>query len=97
MTSAVLSKAATCGAGSKVWLFVPSGTMPLICTRLPPMLAAIEVMGATEVATLSRSLAPVVAPQALISSMVRTPTITPTPRATTPRYCEWVATAKHMQ
>ena len=51
MMSAVLSSSATWGAGSKVWLLVPSGTMPSTSTRSPPMLAAIEVIGATVVAT----------------------------------------------
>ena len=48
-----MSSSATCGAGSKVWLLVPSGTMPSMSTLSPPMLAAIEVIGATVVATLS--------------------------------------------
>ena len=53
--SASLSSPATLGSGSKVWLLVPSGTMPRTSTRSPPMLAAIEVMGETVVATSSFS------------------------------------------
>ena len=37
-----------------MWLLVPSGTMPTTSARSPPTLAAIEVMGATVVATVSR-------------------------------------------
>ena len=47
----MLSRAATDGSGSKVWLLVPSGTMPSMRTRSPPMLAAIDVIGETVVAT----------------------------------------------
>ena len=54
--SASLSRPATLGSGSNVWLLVPSGTMPWTSTRSPPMLAAIEVIGETVVAT--RSLSP---------------------------------------
>ena len=56
MRSASLSSPATLGSGSNVWLFVPSGTIPWTSTRSPPMLAAIEVIGETVVAT--RSLSP---------------------------------------
>ena len=55
--SAVLRSSATRGSGSKVWLFVPSGTIPSICTLSPPMLAAIDVIGETVVATSGRSSA----------------------------------------
>ena len=56
MRSAVLRRAATEGSGSKVWLFVPSGTMPSMRTRSPPMLAAMDVIGETVVATRSPSV-----------------------------------------
>ena len=52
-TSAVESSSATLGGGSKVWEFVPSGTMPVIATRSPPMFATMLVIGATVVATAS--------------------------------------------
>jgi len=39
--------------GSNVCEFVPSGTMPVILTRSPPMLAAMLVIGATVVPTSS--------------------------------------------
>ena len=57
-TSAFSSSFAVCGGGSKVWLFVPSGTIPSTSARSPAMLAAMEVMGATVVAMVSRSADP---------------------------------------
>jgi hypothetical protein len=54
MRSAVLSSSATCGAGSNVWLFVPSGTMPSIRARSPAIDEAIDVMGDTVVAISGR-------------------------------------------
>jgi hypothetical protein len=57
MTSAVLTRSATRGAGSNVWLFVPSGTMPSTSARPPATAAAMLVIGATEVATSSRPFA----------------------------------------
>jgi hypothetical protein len=37
------------GAGSNVWLFVPSGTTPAKLIRVPPTFRAIELIGATVV------------------------------------------------
>ena len=48
------SSSASLGLGSNVCEFVPSGTMPVIFTRSPPMFAAMLVIGATVVATCSR-------------------------------------------
>ncbi len=53
ITSASASTLASDGTGSKVWEFVPSGTMPVMATLSPPMLATIEVIGATVVTTRS--------------------------------------------
>jgi hypothetical protein len=48
--SALLRIAAALGGGSKVWLLVPSGTIPVTCARSPTMLEVIEVIGETVVA-----------------------------------------------
>ena len=53
-TSSPLSSSATLGLGSNVWEFVPSGTMPVILTRSPPMFDAMLVIGATVVPTARR-------------------------------------------
>ena len=53
MTSASASTLASEGTGSKVCEFVPSGTMPVMATRSPPMLATMDVIGATVVTTRS--------------------------------------------
>ncbi len=53
-TSASDSTAASDGAGSNVWLFVPSGTMPVIRIRSPPTFWTMFVIGATVVTTRSR-------------------------------------------
>jgi hypothetical protein len=52
-TSAFSITFETCGGGSNVWLFVPSGTTPEIDALSPAMFATIEVIGATVVTTLS--------------------------------------------
>ena len=52
--SASAITAASEGAGSNVWLFVPSGTMPVTCTRSPPMFCTMFVTGETVVATWTR-------------------------------------------
>ena len=51
ITSASASTLASDGTGSNVCEFVPSGTMPVMATLSPPMLAAIDVIGATVVTT----------------------------------------------
>ena len=53
MRSASDSTSATLGAGSNVWELVPSGTTPSISARSPATLAAMLVIGATVVTTLS--------------------------------------------
>ncbi len=70
-TSALLSTSAADGGGSKVWLFTPSGTMPVTVALSPAMFATIDVIGATVVTTL-RALSVeadgLLAPQAVRSS-----------------------------
>ena len=51
--SAFERTSATLGAGSNVWELVPSGTTPSMSARSPATLAAMLVMGATVVTTLS--------------------------------------------
>ena len=58
MRSALARTWASDGAGSKVCELVASGTMPRSRMRSPPMLRAIELMGATVVATSSLSGSP---------------------------------------
>ncbi len=60
--SAVVMTSAADGGGSKVWEFVPSGTMPTISARSPMMFAAIEVIGATVVTTWRSVVTPVAVP-----------------------------------
>ena len=46
--------AASDGAGSKVWLFVPSGTMPVTATWSPATFCTMFVIGETVVTTCRR-------------------------------------------
>jgi len=55
-TSAFDRITASDGAGSKVWLFVPSGTTPARLIRVPPTFRVIELIGATVVTTFSSPL-----------------------------------------
>ncbi len=55
ITSARSRASASDGRGSKVWEFVPSGTMPVMSARSPITAAAMEVIGATVVTTESRA------------------------------------------
>ncbi len=57
-TSACSIRAASLGAGSKVWLFAPSGTMPVIETAGPPTFCTMFVIGETVVTTWSRPSSP---------------------------------------
>ena len=50
-TSASAIARASDGAGSNVWLFVPSGTMPVTVTSSPPMFWTMFVIGDTVVTT----------------------------------------------
>src|SRR5215208_7065419 len=52
-TSASAITAASEGAGSNVWLFVPSGTIPVTQTWSPPMFCTLFVIGDTVVTALS--------------------------------------------
>src|SRR3954454_15519693 len=61
MTSALLSTLATLGAGSKVWLLVPSGTMPVTSAASPTTWLTMLVIGTTVVTTWRRPA--VVAPE----------------------------------
>ncbi len=54
--SACSIRAASLGAGSNVWLFTPSGTMPVIETAGPPTFCTMFVIGETVVTTRSRAV-----------------------------------------
>ncbi len=87
-TSAVESSSATLGLGSNVCELVPSGTIPVMSTRSPPMPAAMLVIGATVVATSSLPSSPLPAasapqPAATVASeaIASVATSVPAPRA----------------
>jgi hypothetical protein len=61
-TSASATARASEGAGSNVWLFVPSGTIPVIATRSPATFSTMLVIGETVVTTWSLPSSPGVVP-----------------------------------
>ena len=74
--------AASEGAGSNVWLFVPSGTIPVTETRSPPMFWTMFVIGETVVTTWTPSPRPFDVEHAPAHSRVASGALTATVAAT---------------